>query len=313
MPSSSNSRANREAIQRPAAVRRAVCLVLAGVSWLIPSASAVPATVGLAPNQIDSLGLWLSAADLAGTLAQGEAINCWPDRSGHGFDAVFEARVPQTGRIAGLHRPPVFKTAAGRAAVAFTAAERQTLVLGMAGRALGQKVGGFTLVFVIRPTLTYPPAPSSDMPWTPRRYLFISHLSDYSTRVSVQVIQDTGEVRLLTRPVPGAELQRTTSLAAGARLVLRDHAWQRLAVSVDLGKKEARILIDGAGVKQSLPPAGAATFEDLPSPVTGIGSTTLGDWINCEMAEIICYERALEPRELQSLDAYLVGRYPPVP
>jgi hypothetical protein len=267
------------------------------------------AVAGVTPDQLGNVGLWLSAADLAQTLRDGEAVNRWPDRSGNGYDAVFEARIPQAGRVVGLHHPPVLQSSAGVPAVSFKAVDRQTLVLGMAGRALGQKVSGFTAVFLVRPELTYPPAPTADMPWTPRRYLFISHLSDYSTRVSVQVIQDTGEVRLLSRPVPGAELQRLSSFAGGSRLVLRDHAWQRLIVSVDYAKKEARLFIDGAGVTQALAPGGAGAFEDVPSPITGIGSTTLGDWINCHVAEIICYERALGPEEIHSVDAYLCDRY----
>jgi len=279
------------------------------LGWLALMAMPAPGVAAGTPDQLGKIGLWLSAADLVKTLRAGETVNRWPDRSGHGYDAVFEARIPQTGRVVGLHQPPVLQSVDGPPAVLFNAVDRQTLVLGMAGRALGQKVSGFTAVFLIRPELAYPPAPSGDMPWTPRRYLFISHLSDYSTRVSVQVIQDTGEVRLLSRPVPGAELQRLSSLAGGPRLVLRDHVWQRLIVTIDYAKKETRLFIDGTGVTQALAPGGAGAFEDVPSPITGIGSTTLGDWINCQVAEIICYERALAPDEIHSVDAYLCGRY----
>lgn len=283
--------------------------IRAALGWLAFSALPAAGVAGVMPDQPGGAGLWLSAADLAKTLREGETVSRWPDRSGNGYDAVFEARIPQAGRVVGVHHPPVLRSAAGFPAVAFNAVDRQTLVLGMAGRALGQKVSGFTAVFLIRPELAYPPAPSGDMPWTPRRYLFISHLSDYSTRVSVQVIQDTGEVRLLSRAVPGAELQRLSSLAGGPRLVLRDHAWQRLIVTVDYARKETRLFIDGTGVTQALAPGGAGVFEDVPSPITGIGSTTLGDWINCQVAEIICYERALEPNEIHGVDAYLCGRY----
>ena len=304
MPSSSNSREASIPVARRS--RAWICVALGGLALTAMPTAGVAAVT---PDQLGKIGLWLSAADLAKTLREGEMVNRWPDRSGNGYDAVFEARIPQAGRTVGVHHPPVLRSVAGLSAVSFNAVDRQTLVLGMAGRALGQKVSGFTAVFLIRPELAYPPAPSGDMPWTPRRYLFISHLSDYSTRVSVQVIQDTGEVRLLSRAVPGAELQRLSSLAGGPRLVLRDHVWQRLVVSVDYGKKETQIFIDGTGVKQALAPAGAGAFEDVPSPITGIGSTTLGDWINSQIAEIICYERALEPDEIHALDAYLCARY----
>jgi hypothetical protein len=116
-------------------------------------------------------------------------------------------------------------------------------------------------------------------------------------------------VNLLSRPVPGAELTRVSSNAGIDQRVLKDETWQRLIVTVDYQNKEARIFIDGKGVSQALPASGANVFEDLPSAITGIGSTTLGDWLTCQMAELICYERTLSVEEIHALDAYLCRKY----
>ncbi len=50
-------------------------------------------------------------------------------------------------------------------------------------------------------------------------------------------------------------------------------------------------------------------FEDVPSPITGIGSNTLDAWLTCQIAEIICYQKALGIDGVRSLDAYLCQRY----
>lgn len=295
----------------PYAFRSSILLGLVIATCLAPRSFSESTPAPIVPNQLSNLGLWLSAGDLARELADGQPVMRWPDMSGHGYDAVFEEHIPQAGMTVGLHRPPIFKSKAlsGLPAVSFSAVDRQTLVLGMAGRALGQKVNSFTAVFVVRPSLTYPPAPTPDMPWTKRRYLFISHLSDYSTRISVQVMQDTGEVKLLSRPLPGAELERTSSISSDRQLVLRDNTWQRVMVTVDYRTKEARIFIDGTDVRQALSSSSAGAFEDVPSPITGIASTTLGDWLSCQIAEIICYERALRIDEIHALDSYICTKY----
>ncbi|MDB6092479.1 MAG: hypothetical protein JWM32_41 [Verrucomicrobia bacterium] len=287
---------------------RGVLLVLAGLST---APFGMRAADPKSPNELGEVGLWLVAADLGKDLSEGQPVSRWADRSPHGYDAVFEACVPQAALAVGRHHPPQFKVDGGSGfpAVSFNALDRETLLLGMAGHALGQKVHGFTAVFVLRPLLTYPPPPSPDMPWTKRRYLFISHLSDFSTRFSVQVIEDTGEVKLLTRLKPGEALERFSSTDGPEPKVLKNDAWQRVIVTVDCLKKEAHLVIDGVDRRYALPATSGDTFEDLPSPITGIASTTLGDWLTCQLAEIICYERALTPEETAALDVHLAGKY----
>lgn len=283
--------------------------IAAGLTSRVFSATiAVPSP----PNLFNNLGLWLSAADLAKTLSDGQPVTRWHDMSGHGYDAIFEGRIPQAAALGvGLHQPPVFRTNAPGEfpAVSFNAVDRQTLVLNMAGRALGQTVSSFTAVFVFRPSLQYPPTPAAGLSWTKTRYLFISHLSDYNTRVSVQVVQGTGEVKLHSRPIPGAAMERVSSCSDDPQLVLRDNAWQRLIITVDYQAKVARIFIDGRGMSRALSPTSANAFEGIPSPITGIGSTTFGDWMTCQIAELICFERALNLDEIHSLDAYICGKY----
>ena len=94
-----------------------------------------------------------------------------------------------------MHRPPTFKTnaLASHPAVSFNAADRQTLILNRAGHGLGQKIEAFSAVFVVRPVLEYGPAPAPDVGWTKNRYLFITHLSNYDTRVSVDGYHGDGE------------------------------------------------------------------------------------------------------------------------
>src|SRR5207253_2737023 len=79
----------------------------------------------------------------------------------------------------------------------------------------------------------------------------------------------------------------------------------RLMVTVDYKAKQSRIVIDGTVLVRALPRSSLDVFEDVPSPITGIGSNTLDDWLSCQVAELICYQKALEIDELQSLDAYL--------
>src|SRR3989442_3231279 len=54
--------------------------------------SSAPVGQTMQPNQISHLGLWLSASDLAKEYADGRPVTRWPDRSGKGYDAVFEGR-----------------------------------------------------------------------------------------------------------------------------------------------------------------------------------------------------------------------------
>ena len=80
-------------------------------------------------------------------------------------------------------------------------------------------------------------------------------------------------------------------------------------MTVDYKAKEKRIFLDGTLLAQALPAASADIFEDVPSPITGIGSNTLGDWLTCQIAELVGYQKALTVDELQSLDAYLRDKY----
>jgi hypothetical protein len=291
---------------------RTICVALAVTALAAASARfSAPAGPTKQPNEIGELGLWLSASDLAKTHRDGQSITRWPDKSGKGYDAVFEGRIPQAALQVGVHRPPTFKIKAlGRyPAVSFNAADRQTLILNRAGHALGQNISGFSAAFLVRPSLVYGPAPAPDVSWSKNRYLFISHVSNYDTRVSVQIIEGTGEVKLYSRPQPKQKLEQNSSFADGRQLALTGDAWHRLMVTVDYKAKETRIVIDGTVLVRALPPTTLDIFEDVPSPITGIGSNTLDAWLTCQVAELICYQKALGIDELQSLDAYLCKKY----
>lgn len=263
------------------------------------------------PDQLNDLALWLHAGDLLARHGDGQAVVLWPDRSGKGYDAVFEPRIPQANGM-GYHNPPTLKLDAvgGRPAVSFNADNRESLVLNWAGHALNQGGSGFTAVFLVRPTLKYGPPPAPGVAWTKYRYLFLTHVSNYNSRMSVQIVEDTGEVKLFSRPVP--EQRRVTqnsSFADGEQHALSGDAWHRLMVTLDYKAKVARIFMDGKVLERALPAESANAFEGIPSPVTGIGSTTLGDWLTCQIAEMSCYQRALTVEELHALDDYLCTHY----
>jgi hypothetical protein len=290
-------------------------IVLAAV-LLLPAVVTPLTAAGIQPDQIDDLALWLTAGDLSPGHRDGQAVTLWPDRSGRGFDAVYEGRVPQAGMKTGIHNPPTYKhgALADQPVVAFDADNRQSLILNRAGHALGQQTSGFTAVFLVNPALEYGPAPASDAPWTTNRYLFLTHVSNYNTRVSVQIVEDTGEVQLYSRAVTAQEDGNdNSSFINGERHAVTGGAWHRLMVTVDYRAKVARIVIDGKVLEYALPSDTADAFEDIPSPIAGIASTTLGDWLTCQLAELICYQQALSVDELQALDRYLTGKYQLVP
>lgn len=280
---------------------------------LFPLAIITPlAAAEVQPNLINDLALWLSADDLSAGHNDGQVVTLWPDRSDNGYDAVFERRIPQAGMKTGIHNPPTYKldALAGQPVVAFDAANRQGLILNRAGHALGQQTSGFTAVFLVNPTLVYGPPPAPDAPWTKNRYLFLTHVSNYNTRVSVQIIEGTGEVQVYSRAVTAQEDGIDhSSFIEGERHALTSGAWHRLMVTVDYESKVSRIVINGKVLVYTLPPETANAFEDIPSPITGIASTTLGDWLTCELAETICYQRALTVDELLVLDRYLSEKY----
>lgn len=267
---------------------------------------------GTAPDRIEGLGLWLVAGDLASRHRDGQVVTCWPDRSGNAYDAVYESRIPQAGLVVGLHNPPTYRAAgpAGKPVVSFKAENRDGLILNRAGHALGQKTPGFTAIFLIRPTLTYGPKPTPESAWTKSRYVFLTHVSDYNTRFSLQIVEGTGEVKVFSRPAPAqVNVTRNSSFTATEQVSVRDGVWQRVMGVVDYRSKVARIVIDGRVIERPLPPDSANLSEDVPSPITGIGSTTLGDWLSCDIAEVLCYNRALTVEELLTVDAYLNEKY----
>lgn len=271
--------------------------------------SGAPARAATQPEQISELGLWLVAADLAKTHLDGQPVMTWPDKSGKGYDAVFEGRIPLVLRQVGIHRPPTFKTDAlsGHPAVSFDAAERQTLLLNMAGHALGQRISGFSAAFVVRPSLVYGPAPAAGGRGDPHHMLFITHLSDQSTRCSVVVSERTGKVKVISRLQPGQAAD--SSFKDGPALALNGEAWNRLMVTFDYKARTVRIFLNGTLLARALRPGRGEEFEDVPSPITAIGSNSQNDWLTCQIAELICYEKALEIDELHALDAYLCGKY----
>ncbi len=186
-----------KALSRPRSMRSMALTAMAMTVVLLTSGA--KAGQIMQPDKITELGLWLSASDLAQEHSDGQSVERWPDRSGKGYDAIFENRIPQAGLRVGLHQPPTFKTKAlaGYPAVSFDGAQRQTLILNRAGHALGQAISGFSAVFLVRADLLYGPAPAPDVDWGKNRYLFISHISNYDTRVSVQIVEDSGELRVI--------------------------------------------------------------------------------------------------------------------
>ena len=298
-----------KALSRPRSMRSMALTAMAMTVVLLTSGA--KAGQIMQPDEITELGLWLSASDLAQEHSDGQSVERWPDRSGKGYDAIFEHRIPQAGLRVGLHQPPTFKTKAlaGYPAVSFDAAQRQTLILNRAGHALGQAISGFSAVFLVRADLLYGPAPAPGVDWGKNRYLFISHISNYDTRVSVQIVEDSGELRLSSRPRPKEKIDHNRSFANGRQLAIKGEAWHRLMVTVDYKAKVTRIILDGTILAGKLPPTSLDVFEDVPSPITRIGSNTLDAWLTCQIAEIICYQKALEIDEVRSLDAYLCQRY----
>ncbi|MBL9215683.1 MAG: hypothetical protein JNG83_09430 [Opitutaceae bacterium] len=287
---------------------RKIGALLAGFALLTLPAR-LPA---IQPGQIDALGLWLEAGDLAATLQDGARVLHWPDKSGKRFDAIFEDRIPLPNLVMGQLRPPTFKAGAlhGRPAVAFDAADQQTLILNRAGHALNQKASGFTAVFLVKPSLVYGPPPFPGAAWTKNRYLFLTHVSNLNSRMSVQIVEGSGEVKLFSRPVPEQKrVTQNSSFDRGEQHALAGDAWHRLMVTLDYKAKLARIFMDGKVLERALPPESADAFEDMPSAITAIGSTTLGDWLTFQLAEMICYDKALTVDELNGLDAYLRAKY----
>ena len=310
---SEKSRANMNQCTNVLSPPRSLCsMALTTLAMTVALlASGAKASQIMQPHEITELGLWISASDLAKEHSNGHSVKRWPDRSGKAYDAIWENLIPQAGLRVGVHQPPTFKTNAlgGHPAVSFDAAQRQTLILNRAGHALGQAVSGFSAVFVVRADLFYGPAPATDVAWGKNRYLFISHISNYDTRVSVQIVEGSGEVRLSSRPRPKEKIDHIRSLANGRQLTIKGEAWHRLMVTVDYREKETRIILDGKIIAGTLPPTSLDVFEDVPSPITGIGSNTLDSWLSCQIAEIICYQKALGIDEVRSLDAYLCQRY----
>ena len=290
-----------------------VALTVMAVTALAISSAPVGQT--MQPNQISHLGLWLSASDLAKEYADGRPVTRWPDRSGKrdGLVVAEQPLVAQRGQLLAAAYE-----ASRRVEVVTAGQDRvraRMLTLHLRARALrhrktqSARAEDQSAVFLVRPTLVYGPAPAPDVAWSKNRYLFISHVSNYDTRVSVQIVEGTGEVRLLSRPQPKQKIDQNSSFADGRQLALSGDAWHRLMVTVDYKAKQSRIVIDGTVLVRALPRSSLDVFEDVPSPITGIGSNTLDDWLSCQVAELICYQKALEIDELQSLDAYLFEKY----
>jgi hypothetical protein len=286
----------------------ALAALVLTAAWALSNS---PASRTVQPNQISNLGVWLAASDLASQYRDGQPVTKWPDKSGNGYDAVYEPRIPQASLVTGKHNPPTFKKNAltSHPAVSFNADHRETLILNRAGHALGQKIPAFSAAFVVRPVLDYGPAPAPDVGWTTHRYLFITHVSNYDTRLSVIIMTGTGEVKLASRTQPKQKIDVASSFGDEGKIAVSGNAWHRLMVTVDYNTKTSRIVIDGKVLSRTLPATSLDMFEDVPNPITGIASNTLADWLTCQLTELICYQKALDADELKSLDAYFCDRY----
>ena len=235
----------------------------------------------------------------------------WPDGSGHRRDAVFVPFVINwdTG-VRLYHQPPTLTPDAinGLPAVSFNALYGQTLLLSAPGRALDRKAPGFTLTFVLRCRQVQPQVGT--------RYLFITHNREHrlgeerragDTRFAVMRHGETGVMRMHVRRAKGAiseffevpsEPGQFGDMEWAVATFVMDYAANLAAASATMGGQIAAQVMPGAG-----------ETDDCDSPITAIASHSEGNYLTCDIAELIAYRQALAEPELARLEAGLLRKY----
>jgi hypothetical protein len=253
--------------------------------------------------------LWLDASSIATTGDNGAVLR-WPDLSGHHRDAVFVPFVINwdTG-VRLYHQPPNLTPDAinGLPAVSFNALYGQTLVLSAPGRALDRKALGFTLVFVLRCRQVQPQVGP--------RYLFITHNREHrpgeerragDTRFAIMRYGETGVMRMHVRRAKGAisEFFEVSSDAGQ----FGDMEWGVATFVMDYVSNCAAQRYNGREIASQVMP-GSGETEDCDSPITAIASHSEGNYLTCDIAELIAYRQALAEPELARLEAGLLRKY----
>ena len=253
--------------------------------------------------------VWLDASAITAT-GENDAVLRWPDRSGHRRDAVYVPFVINwdTG-VRLYHQPPTLNPNAinGLPAVSFNALFGQTLLLTEAGGALDRKVVGFTALFVARSRLIQPQVGA--------KYLLITHnREDHfgekreagNTRFAVMRNGESGAMRMHVRrgkKEPSgifeveAEAGQFGDMEWGVSTFIMDYAMNSAAM-----RTNAREI-----ASQEMP--GSGETEDFDSPIIAIASTSEGNYLTCDIAEITCFPRLLADDELVELEAVLLHKY----
>ena len=253
--------------------------------------------------------LWLDASSIATTGDNGAVLR-WPDGSGHHRDAIFVPFVINwdTGvRLA--HQPPTLVPAAlnGLPAVSFNALYGQTLVLSAPGLSLDRKTTGFTITFVLRCRQV--------QPQTGSRYLFITHNREHQpgeerrggdTRFGVMRYGDTGVMRMHVRRGKGAVSEFLEAPCEPGQF--GDMEWGVATFMADYAANYAAQRYNGRLIA-SLAMPGSGETEDCDSAITGIASHTEGNYLTCDIAEIVAYRQALTGSELTCLESGLLHKY----
>ena len=253
--------------------------------------------------------LWLDAVAITSTGENGAVLR-WPDGSGHGRDAIFVPFVINwdTG-VRLYHQTPTLMPGAinGLPAVSFNALYGQTLLLSAAGRGLDRKAPGFTLTFVLRSRQVQPQVGS--------RYLFITHNREHrpgeerragDTRFAVMRYGETGTIRMHVRRAKGAVSEFfEVSSDAGQ---FGDMEWGVATFMMDYAANRAAMRYNGREITAQAMP-GSGETEDCDSPITAIASHSEGNYLTCDIAELIAYRQALPEPELAHLEAGLLRKY----
>jgi len=253
--------------------------------------------------------LWLDAGAITST-GENSAVLRWPDGSGHQRDAVFVPFVINwdTG-VRLYHQPPTLTPDAinGLPAVSFNALYGQTLLLSAPGLALDRKTVGFTLTLVLRSRQVQPQVGT--------KYLFITHNREHrpgeerragDTRFAVMRYGDTGVMRMHVRRAKGAISEFFEVASEPGQF--GDMEWALATFVMDYAANRAAMRYNGREIAAQAMP-GAGETEDCDSPITAIASHSEGNYLTCDIAELIAYRQALAGPEVARLEAGLLRKY----
>lgn len=243
------------------------------------SGAAAESPVQLAPQEIDGLVLWLSADAIIHP--GGSSIETWPDQSGMGNDAT----QPNASQ-----RPIVVSGAVnGRPALRFSRSLSQQLYLPTDDFAGMDDFANFTAIFVAR--------------WTGgvRSGLLGGFRGSNLTNAGSTVFE-------ISQSTGGLRLRIPTGIDFTAPTVVDLSRWQVLGAAMDAEAGTARIILDGEVVAQQTSSVGQtllAQYERVPIASSHDDSRTFGG----DIAEVILFNRSLNPVEQAGLAAYLSYKY----